>query len=632
MEARGKQAAQFFAQLRTQVIGLFAAFTAGRGLKEFIADVTAIDAETGRLARTLDTTTETLSTWRGIAVLAGGSAAAMSGSIQGLVSQFQTFSLTGESSVIPYFRALGVQIADVNGRMRPTGDILLDLADQFQKLDPARAAAFGRAIGLDQTTINLLIQGRKAVQAMIDEQKRLGVVTKQDAEAGILLQHSWGALQQSSTSLGRTLLTETTPIIVRVLDALTSLAVWARAHGPFIEALFTGLAAVAVGFAAALLLPFAPILALVGAIGLAVGAIALLYDDWKVWTEGGKAAFGGFWQFFADSWHAVPGIVGPAIDSINNYLAGIKSPEDALAHVISAFQALNDALLGIGKSIFFGFISDFRAFIAEIPTLGPDLLNAFKAAFTNPVDWLKSKFDILPDFIKKRLSTGGADATPAKPAPAPGTVGSAAQAEGDIAKLVSLGWTREQATGIVANTQRESGGNIRAVGDSGKAVGLAQWHPDRQAAFARWAGHDLSTSTRDEQIEFINYELRRGSEQRAGAALSRVTDAGSAAAIVSKLYERPADQAGEASTRSSIALALQARGGVPAGLAVGAPAAAAGSSYAYNQPSSSTSTAETNIGAVNVYTRATDADGIARDIKPAIQRNAFAAQSNYGPS
>lgn len=291
---------QYFSRLRGNVLALFAAFTAGKGLKEFIQDTVQADADMGRFAKVLDTTVGTLSAWRNIAVLAGGSAAGMQGSIQGLVSQFQTFALTGESSVIPYFRALGVDIADQNGKMRATGDILLDLSDKFSKLDPARAAAFGQALGLDPGTINLLVQGRGAVAALLKEQKSLGTVTKEDAEAAIKFQHSWGALEQSSSTLGRTLLTELAPVLIKILDGLTAFAVWARQHGPFIRAVFTGLAVAATALAIALLAPYAEIIAITAAVVAMIVVFALLYDDWQTWMNGGKSLFGNFYSSVAD--------------------------------------------------------------------------------------------------------------------------------------------------------------------------------------------------------------------------------------------------------------------------------------------------------------------------------------------
>ena len=54
--------------------------------------------------------------------------------------------------------------------------------------------------------------------------------------------------------------------------------------------------------------------------------------------------------------------------------------------------------------------------------------------------------------------------------------------------FMSQGWTKEQAAGIVGNIQKESMFNYKALGDNGKAFGLAQWHPDRQANFKKAYG------------------------------------------------------------------------------------------------------------------------------------------------
>src|SRR5581483_11132801 len=64
-----------------------------------------------------------------------------------------------------------------------------------------------------------------------------------------------------------------------------------------------------------------------------------------------------------------------------------------------------------------------------------------------------------------------------------------------MAYFMSQGWTKAQAAGIVANIDRESNFRANVFGDKGTAYGLGQWHKDRQAAFAKWAGHSIIGST-----------------------------------------------------------------------------------------------------------------------------------------
>ena len=124
----------------------------------------------------------------------------------------------------------------------------------------------------------------------------------------------------------------------------------------------------------------------------------------------------------------------------------------------------------------------------------------------------------------------------------------------------SKGWSGAQAAGIVANLQSESAMKPGAIGDGGKAFGLAQWHPDRQAAFKRWAGKDIRQSTFAEQLAFVHHELTAGNERGAGDRLKRAGSARDAGSVVSRYYERPADREGEASKRAALAERLFSSG------------------------------------------------------------------------
>ncbi len=113
-------------------------------------------------------------------------------------------------------------------------------------------------------------------------------------------------------------------------------------------------------------------------------------------------------------------------------------------------------------------------------------------------------------------------------------------------------WSPEQAAGIVANLEAESGFKHTAIGDSGKAFGIGQWHPDRQAKFKQKFGKDIRQSSYQEQLAFVNWELNNN-ESSAGKKLRQTTTANQAGAIVSRYYERPAAVEAEARKRSSIA-------------------------------------------------------------------------------
>ena len=126
-----------------------------------------------------------------------------------------------------------------------------------------------------------------------------------------------------------------------------------------------------------------------------------------------------------------------------------------------------------------------------------------------------------------------------------GFAGSGAGSSENAAKALEFfkqkGWTTEQAAGIVGNLQAESSRELNpsAVGDGGKAYGIAQWRPDRQALFEQNLGNGKSIrqASFEEQLAFIQWELEN-SEKRAGELLRNTRSAAEAAAIFDQYYER----------------------------------------------------------------------------------------------
>jgi hypothetical protein len=277
METRGKQAALFYKNIRNEALGLFAAITGGKALTEFYGEVTNTDAATGRLARNIGMSVENFTAWQNAARNMGGSAEATGGSLQNLVQQFQMLALTGQSAVVPYFRALGVTIADATGKMRPMNDVLFDLADRFSHMNPTTAVTIGKAIGLDEGTINLLIRGRQAVQSMLAEQEKLGHANAEDAAAAQERQTALRQMTQASEDLGRKLLTEATPAILSLLEALKGVAEWGGRHRETVTVVFSALAAGITGISVAIAAgAVSGLIALAGAAGTALTVITAL--------------------------------------------------------------------------------------------------------------------------------------------------------------------------------------------------------------------------------------------------------------------------------------------------------------------------------------------------------------------
>jgi len=577
LKKSGKDGAEGFENVAKSATKFLAIIGGTMAVKRFIEQTVESSAALDRLSQNLSANVATVSAWSNAAELAGGSADGLQGTMDMLSKSQTELQLTGQSGLIPYFSALGLSLADTQGKAKPVNDLLLELSDRFSKMDRTTANNMGRMMGLDQGTMQLLLKGRSEVELMIKRQKEFGAVTKKQAEESSRLKLAMTDSRQSFEAFGREILSAATPAIEKLFSIMADFGAWMRENKEFVNAFLT-IIAVGLGAIAAATIPIN--LTVAAVTGLAA-AIALLYQDYQTWKRGGES--------FIDWSKWEPGFKAAG--------AGIRWLKDLLSDLV------------------------YRAIA------GADVLSAVWNR-----DWDRVKF-AAGEFMNGNGKTYGESPPPAPPATAPtssaGGKGASNKEQAAMAYFQAQGWSREQAAGLAANIKRESAFNAGAVGDNGKAYGIAQWHPDRQAEFQKKFGKPIQGSTLEEQMAFMHYELTQGNERAAGAKLRGTSSAAEAAAAVSMHYERPADRAGEAAKRGQMALAML--GGVPGAsqAAAGAGAGQVAQGNLAGAPGAGNRSVETHIGEVKVYSAATDANGIAKDMGKSLDY-LFTSQANYG--
>lgn len=569
----GKDSEAAFSGAARGAAGFFAALGGAAALTSFIEKTVESNAALDRLSKNLGASVETVSAWSQAAEVAGGSADGLQGTMDMLSKSQTELQLTGQSGLIPYFSALGIAMTGANGKARQSDEIMLDLADRFSRMDRTQANNMGRMMGIDQGTMNLLLKGRGEVELMVKRQKEASVVTKQQAEESSKLRESMVRNKQEFQAFGRELLSMAMPALQKFFDLMLDLGAWMRENKEFVQAF---LAVIAIGLGAIAVATIPINLTAVAVLALAA-AIAALYQDYQTWKRGGDSLINWeVWQFGLDK-------AKTGIEKFKNYA------HDAFYRIFAAADAAKSAVSG-------------------------DMAHAKWA-------WNEAK---------QGAPAEGAAPTTGAAKRAPNTVNSTSRSPAGtpeqerqaIAYFVAQGWTPAQAAGLVANIKRESALRPDAVGDSGKAYGLGQWHPDRQAAFKARFGKPIQGSTLAEQLAFMQFELTSGSEQRAGAMLRGAGTASEAGAAISKYYERPADREGEAKARAKLAEQLSLMHGAP-GAAGAVPGLRPTPGLASNVST------QTTIGEIHVHTQATDAAGIARDLGSQLDY-LFTAQANGG--
>lgn len=143
---------------------------------------------------------------------------------------------------------------------------------------------------------------------------------------------------------------------------------------------------------------------------------------------------------------------------------------------------------------------------------------------------------------------------------------SAASPQAGVASVLSkAGLPSHVVAGFLGNFHIE-GGYGGARGDSGKAVGIAQWHPDRLANFERVVGKPISQATPAEQAQFVAWEMnnptKAGMTVAQRDAILKAPNAKVAAHLIDQYYER---SNGQARSARGAAAEQFASGGLPSG-------------------------------------------------------------------
>jgi len=558
----GKKAAGAFSALKIEILGALAAFGMGAGFKAFIQDSMNGQAELERLSTRLGMSTHSLQAWKLAAQEMGGAGSDATNALQTVAKGLAEARVTGTSSLIQASRRFGFDVSN------DPAQTLINISRRMAQMrDPQQALQVAEAAGISNETMqNMLLQGPDALQARLAHTMALtGAVTQQSAAQAALLQARWADLQERFRQVGERVFNKLEPVLAKLGEQLANWIDridWNKVIadiGRFIDKVqsvvkemggWKTIAEILGGILALKIL--APLISLTGTLA----RLLPMFTGAATGVSGLAAAFGS---------------LGVALAGVAGYWAG----SEIWTHVLEGTKA-GDKIGEVTANVMAQLgDKDAQDAVNRANGKGPKTPSYYHPERT---DWYKSKEKQAIDFFQ------------------------------------SQGFSRNAAIGMAANIARESTFNQHAVGDNGKAYGIGQWHPDRQANFAKVMGLPIHASSYQQQLAFYAYEVKHN--KRLMGVLSQDPGAGQAAMAVSMLNERPADKEGEMIARAKIAQGMvNAYPGAPQGAQVA------------GAKSSTTTNSVTINGPINVQTKAMDANGIVKDIRKAFHSNPLIAGS-----
>jgi len=349
----------------------FASIKIGAWIKDAINDVSTLGDQFGKMAARTGTSVEFLQKMEHAAELSGASLSDVETSLKKLQIA-QSEASEGTELYLSEFARLGVGIYDINGKLKPTEELFLDLSDGLKELgtDTERTVVATKLLGRGGTTlIPMFKQGSSAVREMMQELEDLGGVIDHDtikASEGLIDQQSRLAvvLRAGKVLLAREMIPLMTAAaeaiikwwkankdwlrdnIVPVLDNLVQIIgnvgkAFSQAIGWIVDTVsnMDDLHQTILGVGVAVTALSALLLS--GPIGqfiVLAGLLAVLIDDFVVWREGGESAIGGV----VDKLNEMLGIdieswVNNGIDVFKGYASGVQDAWTGIIGTVLSF-------------------------------------------------------------------------------------------------------------------------------------------------------------------------------------------------------------------------------------------------------------------------------------------------------
>lgn len=310
------------------------------------------------LSQSLGENYQDIQAWGNIVKSVGGDVASFENTLTTLNNGIQQIAVNGNSALLPVLNRLGVAVKNNNGEFRKGTEILKDLSATFSIMSNATSQAFGKMLGLDNGTINLLKQGSDNLNTLLERQQKLGLYTEKDGKLAIQFSNSLNELKQSLQSIMAVFVRSVLPVLQKFNEAMLNIALFVRKYENFIKVFFSTLSVIfAFRLAPAIFNTAKAFLSLKSSTAWLLilgGAIASLIDDFIIWKQGGDALFGSLYEWLTKNKWAIDTLKNSVIALIGAFsIAKIAQFGNSLTGMIAgADKAISASKLGLLLTMF----------------------------------------------------------------------------------------------------------------------------------------------------------------------------------------------------------------------------------------------------------------------------------------
>lgn len=319
----------------------------------------------------------------------------------------------GQGQLLETAALYGVELYNQDGSLKNAQQLLMGLADDFGHLTKAQQFTLGSQLGLDESTILLLQQGKTNIKALLEEQQKMGAMNARQAMEAKKFSVEWTKLKQSLSSLGRSIAVDIMPPVIDFVKQLGKAVEWVRSLDTYTIVLagsfgvlgyaVKNFSQIATFFTKNFWRANLPLVALTAALTL----LFLIVEDIYSWTQGKKSIFGEILEnervkkVISDIQNAFAWVkdlinnfsFDKLFDGLLNFARGLKDAfSDTFVWIWEVLKAIGS---NIGAIIINPIIGGINDILAKLPKKVTDFLG-----FENGLQIPKYEMKELPNFFE----------------------------------------------------------------------------------------------------------------------------------------------------------------------------------------------------------------------------------------
>lgn len=216
VETAAKSSEEAFAILQKRLLGVAGLLTGGLGVEQFIQKMTKLQVATANVAQVFGLSSQSLQQWAAAGERVGVSGGSIIQGLKGLQDQRLGMALGDPAPLLrlQYGTANSKNPLTVsrNGHMLPPEQMAMEIARWLQKEGPQGAAALRKYGGISEDFIALLMKGPERLKKMLEESKKF-TPTDDEIKRFQSLNDSFEKASQAATRFGTVLAAMVAPIL-----------------------------------------------------------------------------------------------------------------------------------------------------------------------------------------------------------------------------------------------------------------------------------------------------------------------------------------------------------------------------------------------------------------------------------